>query len=70
MSLFLQVVRVPQVQAVMMTVGIPKLHLVENIAVCPDVQMVQVSLTSETLDTARTVQRLDQVVDMPVGVPT
>ena len=51
-----QVVRFSQVQVVKMTVVIPYLHLVENIALLPDFRMVLVTQTSE--------------IDMPVGVPT
>ena len=65
-----QAVQVSQVQVVMTTVVIPQLHLVEKVVVIPDVQVVQVTQTSESLGTARGVQLLDQVVDMPVGVPT
>ena len=54
---------------VQMTVVISQLQLVENFAL-RDVQMVQVSQTSESLGTGRVVQLLDQVVDMPAGVPT
>ena len=57
-------------QVVHMTVGIPKLQLVETFALLPDVRMVLVTQTSQSLGTARMVQLLDQVVDMPVGVPT
>ena len=56
--------RVPQGQAVTFTVEIPQLQFVENIPVCPDVQTVLVTQTSDSLGTARL------VVDMPVGVPT
>ena len=48
-----QVLRVPQVQVVQMTVGFPQLHLVEDFAVCPDVRMVLVIQTPESLGTAR-----------------
>ena len=54
----------------MMAVVIPRLHPVEKSVVTPDVQVVQVTKTSESLGTARVVQLLDQFVDMPVGVPT
>ena len=52
MSLFLQVVRVPQVQVAKMTVGIPQLHLVENIALLPDLRVVLVTQASVSLGTA------------------
>ena len=51
--LICQVVQVSHVQAVMVTVVIPQLHLVEKIAVIPDVRMVLVTQTSESLGTAR-----------------
>ena len=47
-----QVVRVSQVQVVKMTVVVPQLHLVENIALFPDFRMVLVTQTSESLGTA------------------
>ena len=59
MSLFGRSVQVSQVQAVMMTVVIPQLYLVEKIAVIPDVRMVLVTQTSESLGTARRGVRLD-----------
>ena len=53
-------VQVFQVQVVEELFDIPKLLLVEKIVVIQ---------TSESLGTARVVQLLDHVVDMPVGVP-
>ena len=65
-----RVVQVSEVQVVEEIFEIPQLLFVEKIVVILEVPSVQFSQTTGSLGIACAVQLLDQVVDMPVGVPT
>ena len=65
-----RVVQVSQVQVVEESVEFPQLLLVEKFVVCSEVLTFLFTQTFECLGTARGVQFLDKVVDVPVVVMT